>query len=107
MADDPWFNAGIKHEAPIKDCDCGIYALKKSPGDDELIPWEENSIIGLTFLWGRVIEGTKGYRAQYSKPAALLKDSRYDIISNLAKLYSIPIIEDLNFFQLPPSFDIR
>lgn len=106
MADDPWFNAGIKHEAPIKDCDCGIYALKQSPDEHELIPWENDSVVGLTFLWGKIIEGTKGYRAQYSKPAALLSDSRNEIVKNLAELYAIPIIQELNFSNIPSPFNI-
>lgn len=105
LADDPWMISGIKHIAPIQDCDCGIYALKKAPEDQDLIPWEENSIIGLAFMWGKVLEGTKGYRAQYSKPAALLNDNRSDIISKLAENYSVPIIEDLNFSDIPSPFN--
>lgn len=98
LNDDPWLMSGIKHSAPLQDCDCGIYALKKSPTHDELIPWEDKSVVGLVYLWGKVLEGTKGYRAQYSKPAALLKDDRNTLITTLAESYSIPVIEDLNFF---------
>lgn len=105
LADDPWMSSGIKHTAPISDCDCGIYALKKAPDDSELLPWEKDSILGLAFLWGRVIEGTKGYRAQFSKPAALLKDDRKDLIENLARDYSVPVIDDLNISGIQLHFD--
>lgn len=105
LADDPWLNSGIKHTAPIQDCDCGIYALKKVPDEHELIPWEKESIVGLAFMWGKVLEGTKGYRAQYSKPAALLNDERYDIINKLAKDYSVPVVESLNISDVPSPFN--
>lgn len=96
LADDPWGNSGIKHTAPISDCDCGIYALKKVPDEHELLPWEEDSILGLVFIWGKVIEGSKGYRAQFSKPAAILQDDRMNIVTSLSKNYSVPVVEDLN-----------
>lgn len=106
LSDDPWMSSGIKHDAPISDCDCGIYALKKAPDEHELIPWEDNSIIGLVFMWGKVIEGTKGYRAQYSKPAALLNDKKFDKIWKLAESYEIPVVEDLNFSEISSPFNI-
>lgn len=102
---DPWNKSGIKHSAPILDCDCGIYALKKMPEETELLPWEKNSILGLAFLWGKIIEGTKGYRAQYSKPAALLEDDRKDIIYSIARNYSIPVVKDLNISENQLHFD--
>lgn len=96
LANDSWMSPGIKHTAPLQDCDCGIYALKKAPDEHELLPWEEDSILGLVFIWGKILEGTKGYRAQFSKPAALLQDERSEIISSLAQNYSVPVVEDLN-----------
>lgn len=105
LADDPWMTSGIKHNAPIQDCNCGIYAIKKIPEQNELIPWEQKSIVGLVFLWGKVLEGTKGYRAQYSKPAALLNDDRSDIIATVAQDYSVPVVEDLNISDVPSPFN--
>ena len=104
LSEDPWLNSGIKHDAPITDCDCGIYALKKAPDEHELIPWEDNSIIGLAFIWGKVIEGTKGYRAQFSKPAALLDDNKKET-KLLARGYKIPLVNNLNFSEIDSPFN--
>lgn len=104
LNDDPWMVSGIKHTAPIKDCDCGIYALKKFPNKEELIPWDDKSIIGLAFVWGKIIEGDKGYRAQFCKPAALL-ENKHKEIKILAKNYSVPVVKDLNFSDIPSPFN--
>lgn len=104
LSDDPWMSSGIKHTAPIKDCDCGIYAIKKLPNEEELIPWDDKSIIGLAYVWGKIIEGDKGYRAQFCKPAALLEDGKKET-KVLAQNYSVPLIKDLNFSEIPSPFN--
>lgn len=53
--------------SPDSSCICGIYALKE---------WDEvflygGSVFGEVKLWGKVIEGTKGYRAEFAYPSRL------------------------------------
>lgn len=50
-------------KAPAQGCDCGIYALKDFCG--------VGLVFGQVSLWGRVIEGERGYRAQYAYPKRL------------------------------------
>lgn len=102
---DPWGQSGIKHSAPILDCECGIYALKQMPGSAGSSPWESDSVLGLAFLWGRIIEGTLGYRAQFCKPAALLDDGRAQILNSLSETYSIPLVSDLNISRISLHFE--
>jgi len=60
------------HTAPTGGCTCGIYALAESE------PWPYYSFEGATYpvwgevlLWGVVVEGSKGFRAQYAYAKAL------------------------------------
>lgn len=53
--------------SPCDDCLCGIYALK----DPEEIFNYRGVVFGEVKLWGKVIEGEKGYRAQFAYPSRL------------------------------------
>lgn len=50
-------------EAPAIGCSCGIYALKEQP--------DRSKVFGQVNLWGRVVEGELGWRAQYAYPKHL------------------------------------
>jgi hypothetical protein len=57
------------HDAPSRDCDCGIYALKSQA--DALFLAQQMATpsvaaVGRVSLWGRVVETERGYRAQYA-----------------------------------------
>jgi len=58
-----------EHEAPLESCLCGIYAAK----DLETLRRVLNGglIVGEVYLWGKVIPGELGYRAQYAYPKSL------------------------------------
>jgi hypothetical protein len=57
-----------QHQAPGKDCHCGIYAYKRSvPLEDSDKPY----VAGEVNMWGRVIEHADGYRAQFAYPKRL------------------------------------
>ena len=83
----------MKHDAPKQGCTCGIYALSAEDGyeyysyEGAMFPvWGEVS------LWGRVIRGTKGYRAQHAYPKALYlahKDWRFK--TRLEEAYGVPV----------------
>jgi hypothetical protein len=83
-----------RHSAPAKRCSCGIYALAESE------PWPYYSFEGSRYpvwgevlLWGVVIEGDKGYRAQYAYPKALnLAHKDWKFVSPLRASYpGIPV----------------
>src|SRR3990170_3267992 len=63
------------HQAPYDECSCGIYALNSSLTENEVKPWQISAIIGIVLLWGRILEGDRGYRAQYAKVDALWMDT--------------------------------
>jgi hypothetical protein len=64
------------HSAPDLDCACGIYAAR-DPAEARryLVGRDEADVIGRVlgqvFLWGRVVEGEHGWRAERAYPAAL------------------------------------
>jgi hypothetical protein len=64
------------HVAPELACGCGIYAarepeeaLRYALGRDE--PHVVGRVLGLVALWGRVVEGEHGWRAQRAYPYEL------------------------------------
>lgn len=70
-----------QHLPPEPGCSCGIYAVKNGSefhphmlrsnivwrGSAESVPW----VVGKVALWGRVLEFTDGFRAQYAYPYVL------------------------------------
>ena len=58
------------HEAPARNCNCGIaayYALDEEPE----LPAPE-ALWGVIVAWGRIVEHERGFRAQFARPVALL-----------------------------------
>jgi hypothetical protein len=88
-----------KHTAPFTDCTCGIYGLNSGLEEEEVTPWRQDAIKGIVLMWGRVIEGERGWRTQYAKPVALVIDSdepsRVQLIERMASLYTLRTITDL------------
>jgi hypothetical protein len=85
--------AGKRHDSPARECRCGIYALL----DHDLFPYYEYdgpayAVFGPVYLWGEVIQGTKGFRAEYAYPKALYvahRDWRY--AQPLREAYRVPV----------------
>ena len=68
------------HPAPALECACGIYATRKPEaalvyltGRDE--PGVVGRVLGRVALWGLVVEGEHGWRAELAYPAALESDA--------------------------------
>lgn len=77
----------ITHDAPHENCTCGIYAATTK----NQLP--QGVVYGKVKLWGKVIPGEKGVRAQYAYPSEFqvppeLKDHP------ALKAYGVPIIVD-------------
>lgn len=96
------------HDAPQKDCTCGIYSTRtlyhlRRAG------YGEPQLFGLVALWGRVIEHDDGYRSRYAYPLALLvnlndasrdwgewrppdwRDATSALCRSLARQYRVPV----------------
>lgn len=89
----------VTHDAPDPGCSCGIYAAETA---DQL---PGGQVYGKVKLWGSVIPGERGYRAQYAYP------SEFRVHPSLAnnrtlKAFGVPIIvADTPPAFTPPPFD--
>lgn len=69
----------VEEGSPHASCSCGIYGMKQLQPPDQYV-YTPNQLMPGTYLgplagrvalWGRVIEHTQGYRAQYAYPHTL------------------------------------
>ena len=58
------------HEAPSRECSCGLSAYYELPEEPDLPA--PDAVWGVITAWGRVIEHELGFRAQYARTVALL-----------------------------------
>ena len=58
------------HELPHSDCTCGVYAAKNREHLRQF-GYEGHGIHGEVYLWGTVVEHTRGWRAQFAYPKSL------------------------------------
>lgn len=74
-------------------CDCGIYAYKNKghvqTGENK--PSEVIHLWGEVYLWGRVVEHSKGWRAQFGYPKSLVDTG--GIAQQVARNYGIKLIQ--------------
>lgn len=102
--------ANVDHgtiEAPAADCECGLYGL---PTRDALIDrflrdqarvnvyTSGRLLLGTTRLWGHTIEHEGGYRAQWAKPATIVRlwnNAEVEhAVAELAARYGATIVDD-------------
>jgi len=78
----PWrARRPVGHAAPAERCTCGVHAMGRVgflgtylPQPNRPYSWMRpvgRQAIGLVWLWGVVIEGTRGWRASHAYPAEL------------------------------------
>jgi hypothetical protein len=78
------------HRSPEPGCTCGIHAIK----DPARLARSGRSaaVVGRVAMWGRVIEHTKGYRAEFAYP------SRLRLVCSWCLWYGrLPAVPDLVF----------
>lgn len=63
--------AGSANEVPDGRCTCGVYAAKNI-GHLRRLGYEGYGACGEVYLWGRVVEHTLGWRAQFAYPKTLI-----------------------------------
>lgn len=104
MNDTPW-TPGVAltaecrstaHTPPDPRCSCGLYAAKSADhlrgmgynrydGDDFVA-------VGEVMLWGGVIEGTQGWRAQFGYPRRLyVPFEAWRLVAGLREQYGVPV----------------
>ena len=92
------------HTSPSEDCRCGIYGARnlRSLRSQFLFGLNFN-VVGEVSLWGKLIRGVKGYRAQFAYPRSLfvvhrIESRRRRAIEALAD-YGVPV-ESLRYDQV-------
>ena len=81
------------HTSPGDNCTCGIYALTTQEG----FPYYDYdgrsyAVWGEVNLWGEIIRGTKGYRAQHAYPKTLyLAHKDWKLASEIQRAYRVPV----------------
>lgn len=81
------------HEAPYSTCQCGVWAVKDGH-IDQVRGQYGGGAWGEVYLWGRVLEGSRGYRAQYAYPKHLQCGDE-ELGKQLRALYGVPVDVDL------------
>lgn len=56
------------HKAPVDNCTCGFYCSRSMKEVIHYNQWENEGVIVEVAMWGKVIRGTKGFRAQIIYP---------------------------------------
>jgi hypothetical protein len=84
----------VTHDTPHENCSCGIYAardIEQCPGGD---------VFGKVKLWGKIVPGEKGSRAEYAYPSELHVPAK--LAGDPAILaYGVPVIVDDAPARLP------
>lgn len=108
VSNDPYRGHKVgRHYEPVKECSCGIYGLHEYPrvfdvkpdGNrrKSMKPWPSYAITGVIQGWGHMVVGTKGFRAEYAKPVALVARPRSQkwgpVVRELAEIYRIDIVD--------------
>jgi len=111
-----WKMARAPHPrgCPATGCECGFYALHGVPqlaDDSDSSIWEIDAqtsggrhglILGVAEGYGRVLVGTTGWRARFSRILALYAGAaisvRFPEIRSTAARYGVPLYRDLRAF---------
>ena len=80
-----------EHESPAARCTCGIYAARTLDYLRE-IAYHTHGILGEVHLWGTIVPGRLGWRAQYAYPKRLyVPHDKYQLVAPLRKRYQVPV----------------
>jgi hypothetical protein len=87
------------HAVPGSSCTCGLYAVHDPTGVVWAVP--DRTVMGYVALWGRVVEGERGWRASHGFPLMLLCPRSMPAARRrrLAATYRVPVV------PLPPGLD--
>jgi hypothetical protein len=79
------------HLAPDEQCSCRFYAFKRANQIFEQA-YSNQDFLAEVWLWGKVVEHTDGYRAQYAYPKKLYAQSEKTkkYLEYIADVYGVP-----------------
>lgn len=94
-----------QHAAPHAGCSCGIYGLLDAlpfydyDGERE----SRYAVFGSVLMYGKVVVGTTGYRAEKAYPSALwVAHKDYRLVKPLREAYGVPVkMADPYKFPIP------
>lgn len=82
---------GNAHAAPAGRCTCGVYAARSLAHLRE-IAYHTQGVLGEVHLWGTVVPGRLGWRAQYAYPKRLyVPHESYRLVAPLKASYGVPV----------------
>lgn len=85
------------HDAPKEGCACGIYAAYsrahlEAQRYHNYRHIEQPAVIGEVYLYGRLEECERGWKAQYAYPKRLIVPTRaYERVEGLRRLYGVEV----------------
>jgi hypothetical protein len=83
------------HAPPADSCSCGVYAAKSYQHLQEIHPSkfvEAFALVhGEVYLWGKVVEHYRGYRAQFAYPKTLVLQSNIDPRLETSRMESLMV----------------
>lgn len=96
---------GLAHdlrEMQPEKCTCGIYA--RTQIDKELLDYVEynNGVLAQIAMWGWIVEGPTGFRAQYAYPRVLLVGSHFteEAQELMREKYAVPVMVNDEAFSI-------
>lgn len=88
------------HDTPTKGCSCGLYAWHTLPAALAKYSAGERSVVGAVMAWGKFVAGTRGFKAQFMQPVALVDQHPPEIrglgwpalLDRCTEKYQIPVL---------------
>jgi hypothetical protein len=83
-----------RQKTPYAGCGCGFWGLR----DPDAFVLGLGMVVGVVEMWGRVLCGTRGWRAQFARPIALLWAPTLvpeEILEAVASAYGIPVLNTI------------
>lgn len=62
--------------SPVEGCSCGVYAFN-APFEVKQQGYNSQTLLGEVYLWGKVLEHARGYKAQYAYPKRFYAKTRH------------------------------
>ena len=92
-----------KHTPAVKDCFCGFYAFT-NPNNTEHVPY--SYVQGIIEAWGRLVIGTKGFRAEKAKIVVLVEPNINELVNPTVAMRFNKVRRKIKDIPIVPSVDI-
>jgi hypothetical protein len=106
-------NGTSTHPVPTESCTCGLYSAKTrehllSMNYHNYDPDEGHfTVLGRVALWGKVVEGTQGWKAEFGYPQELfLPYEAWHLFKPLEEAYGVPVRLD-NILRNPTEKEVK